>query len=379
MYAAPGEERHDRSRQARHPTQLMPIAAAQPTATHAFDATDVDDIRASLADFVRGETGGPVEIGPLRRFTVGFSWVTYGFRAKWSEGGQTMEQDLILRAGPPTGIFGPYRAWPEFVTLRALEGSAVPVPRVYWYSDDSSILGAPFFVASLMPGEAPIPWTKDGGPAFDDNRRALLGGQFVSILAALHKFDWRETSVARIDGTKDVRRTAIAQVDHWMDLLARWSPHRVPMLEMAALWLRDNAPVADRITITHGDYRIGNFLEVDDRITAILDWELVRLGDPVEDLGWVCLQAWRGRSPYMCHFFEREELRDRYAALTGHEVVLRDMAYWEAFGTLKLAVMHYGATDCFARRGFNDLRMAGMGAQIPRMLLQVESAVERAS
>lgn len=346
---------------------------------NSFDPTAAETIRAALAAFASAQVGGPVEVGPLKRFTVGFSWVTYGFRAKWSEHGLDIERDLILRAGPPTGIFGPYHAYPEFVTLKALEGSAVPVPRVYWYSDDISILGAPFFVCDLVPGEAPIPWTHDGGPAFDDERRELLGTQFVGALAALHDFAWQGTPVASIDGTRDIRRTAVDQVDNWMANLARWSPDRVPMLELAAAWLRERAPVASRISITHGDYRIGNFLEVDGRITAILDWELVRLGDPVEDLGWVCLRAWRGRSPYMCHFFEREELRDRYAALTGREVALADMAYWEAFGTFKLAIMHYGATDCFARRGFNDLRMAGMGAQIPRMLLQVESAMERAS
>ena len=55
------------------------------------------------------------------------------------------------------------------------------------------------------------------------------------------------------------------------------------------------------------------------------------------------------------------------------------MRYWEAFGTYKLAVMHYGAQHCFEKRGYNDMRMAGMGAQIPRMLLQVESAMERAA
>ena len=344
-----------------------------------FDPTDVEGIRASLTAFVRAQTGGPVEIGPFRRFTVGFSWITFGFRAKWTEGGREHERELILRAGPPTGIFGPYLAYPEFVTLRALEASTVPVPRVYWYSDDNSVLGAPFFVCDLVPGEAPVPWTHDGGPAFDDERRLLLGGQFVGALAALHDFAWEDTQVATIDGSRDVRRAAVDQVDSWMGNLARWSPDRVPLLELSAAWLRERAPVASRISVTHGDYRIGNFLEVDGKITAILDWELVRLGDPVEDLGWVCLQAWRGRSPYMCHFFEREELRDRYAALTGREVSLSDMAYWEAFGTFKLAIMHYGATDCFARRGFNDLRMAGMGAQIPRLLLQVESAMERAS
>ena len=55
------------------------------------------------------------------------------------------------------------------------------------------------------------------------------------------------------------------------------------------------------------------------------------------------------------------------------------MRYWEAFGTYKLAVMHYGAQYCFERRGYNDMRMAGMSAQIPRMLLQVETAMERAA
>lgn len=354
---------------------VSPVAAGGVT----FDPFDIEAVRGRLADYLRAVTGGDVTVGPLRRYTVGFSWVTYGFHASWAGSGGRVERDLILRAGPPKGIFGPYRAYPEFVTLGALAGSAVPVPRVYWYSDDVSILGAPFFICDLVEGEAPIPWTHDGGPAFDDERRVRLGEQFVSALAALHTFPWRDTAVATIGGTKDVRRTAVEQVDHWMELLSRWSPARVPMLELAAAWLRENAPTAARISITHGDYRIGNFLEVEGRITAILDWELVRLGDPVEDLGWVCLQAWRGRSPYMCHFFEREELRDRYSAMTGHTVSLADMAYWEAFGTLKLAVMHYGATDCFARRGFNDLRMAAMGAQIPRLLLQVESAMERAT
>jgi aminoglycoside phosphotransferase (APT) family kinase protein len=343
-----------------------------------FDAFNAEQVRERLTGYLL-HSAEAITIGPLKRFTVGFSWVTYGFRANWIDGGKKVERELILRVGPPNGIFGPYRAFPEFVTLQALAGSAVPVPRVYWYSDDVTVLGAPFFVCDLVPGEAPIPWTHDGGPAFNEERRVVLGKQFVSALAALHDFAWQDTPVAAIEGIRDVRTTAVAQVNHWLGLLGQWSPERVPLLELAALWLRENAPVAERISITHGDYRIGNFLEIKGRITAILDWELVRLGDPMEDLGWVCLQAWRGRSRYMCHFFEREELRDRYSALTGREARLSDMAYWEAFGTFKLAVMHYGATDCFARRGFNDLRMAGMAAQIPRMLLQVESAMERAA
>jgi aminoglycoside phosphotransferase (APT) family kinase protein len=343
-----------------------------------FDSFDLDRIRARLSAFIATHGVTEVSVGPLNRFTVGFSWVTYGFRASWRDNGETVERHLILRAGPPNGIFAPYKASPEFITLRALAESGVPVPKVYWYSDDSEMLGAPFFVCELVPGEAPIPWT-GGGPAFDEVQRESLGGQFVAALAALHRFQWQPTPVAGIDGTTDPRMTARAQIDHWERLLGRWSPRRVPMLELAAIWLRKHAPVAPDISIVHGDFRIGNFLERDGRITAILDWELVRLGDPTEDLGWICLQAWRGRSPHMCHFFTREELRDRYAALTGIEVSLAAIRYWEVFGTYKLTVMHYGATHCFESAGFNDLRMVGMGAQIPRMLLQVETAMERAA
>ncbi|WP_137389404.1 phosphotransferase family protein [Rhodoligotrophos defluvii] len=344
-----------------------------------FDPFDLEGLGWRLRSFLRTAIGSDVELSPLHRYTVGFSWVTYGFSAKWHENGSAISRDLILRVGPPNGLFGPYKASPEALTLQALAKSAVPVPGLYWYSDESNVFGAPFFICDRVEGEAPIPWTADGGPAFDEQSRARLGEQFVTALAALHNFDWRGTPAAHIGGATDTSRTAAAQIDYWEGLMRQWSQRRYPILEWAVLWFREHAPAAPRISIVHGDYRIGNFLEREGSITAILDWELVHLGDPMEDLGWICLQAWRGRAPYMCHLLTREELHQRYSALTGLPVDPAAVAYWEAFGTFKLAVMHLGATYCYETRGFNDLRMAAMGIQIPRMLLQVESAVERAS
>jgi aminoglycoside phosphotransferase (APT) family kinase protein len=344
-----------------------------------FDPFDGDGVRRRLHAFLQSQVGATLEIGALRRYTVGFSWVTYGFSASWTENGAPLARELILRVGPPNGIFAPYRALPEFLTLQSLAGSGALAPRAYWRCDDEAILGAPFFICELVPGDAPIPWTADGGPAFDEAARVNLGDQFIAALAALHQFEWRDAPVAAIDGARELDQTAPAQIEFWMQRMQQWSTRRYPMLEWAALWFRDHAPIARRISVIHGDYRIGNFLELNGRITAILDWELVHLGDPMEDLGWVCLQAWRGRSPYMCHLFTREELHRKYEALTGAPVDLKALRYWEAFGTFKLAIMHLGATHCFEARGFNDLRMAGMGAQIPRMLLQVETSIERAA
>ena len=336
-------------------------------------------VRERLQRYFAAQGFEGVEIEGLRRFTVGFSWITFGFTGSWRERGVRVERRLILRIGPPMGIFAPYKASPEFRTLRALAGSGVPVPGVYGFSDDNEAFGAPFFICDFVTGDAPIPWTHDGGPAFSEPVRRELAVQFVSALAALHRFAWQGSEVEGIDGARDVQRAAIEQVDYWETNFARWSRAREPMLEWAAIWLRDHAPVAPRISVVHGDFRIGNFLVDAGRITAILDWELVRLGDPLEDIGWICMQAWRGRSPYMCHLFERDELLEGYAALTGFAVDPRAARYWEAFGTYKLAVMHYGAQHCFETRGYNDMRMAGMTAQIPRLLLQVESAMERAA
>jgi aminoglycoside phosphotransferase (APT) family kinase protein len=344
-----------------------------------LSAFDLATVRERLIRFLAAQGLAEPEVTGLRRFTVGFSWITFGFRARWREEAAQVERDLILRIGRPNGIFAPYRASPEFVTLRALHGGGVPVPWVYWHSDESEAFGAPFFICDFVRGEAPIPWTHDGGPAFDEATRLRLAEQFVSALAALHRFEWRGTPVETLDGARDVARAAADRVDFWESSLARWTEARVPMLEWAAIWLRAHAPVALRISIVHGDFRIGNFLVDAGRITAILDWEIVRLGDPLEDVGYICMQAWRGRSPHMCHLFTRDALRDRHAELTGFAIDERAVRYWEAFGTYKLAVMHFGARHCFERRGYGDLRMAGMSAQIPRMLLQVETAMERAA
>ena len=344
-----------------------------------FDAFDSEGLRRRLLAYLGGQIGAEIEIGPLKRFTVGFSWVTYGFSAHWREGGERIARDLILRVGPPNGIFAPYRATPEFLALQALADSSVPAPRVYWRCEDEKVLGAPFFICEFVEGEAPIPWTAKGGATFDEATRLNLGDQFIAALAALHELNWRDTPAAGIDGARKVDETAAAQIDYWAARMRAWSHRRHPMLEWALIWLRAHAPKARRVSLVHGDYRIGNFLERKGRIAAVLDWELVHLGDPMEDLGWVCLQAWRGRSPFMCRLLTRAELQAKYEALTGEAIDLAAWRYWEAFGTFKLAVMHLGASHCFETRGFNDLRMAGMGAQLPRMLLQLEAALEQAA
>src|SRR3990172_3365720 len=146
-------------------------------------SNEFDELRRNLAKFLSGRVGGPVELSALERYPVGFSWLTFGFDASWDEAGRRVSRKLILRMGPPHGVLAPYLAHDQFIALKALEGSGVPVPRVYWYCDDPAVLGGAFFIMERVEGDAPLPWTESGGTgAFDEKIRPQLAEQFVAGL-----------------------------------------------------------------------------------------------------------------------------------------------------------------------------------------------------
>ena len=148
------------------------------------------------------------------------------------------------------------------------------------------------------------------------------------------------------------------------------------MMHRAIAWLRANAPRAPRLSIIHGDYRLGNFLECDGRITSILDWELVHVGDPHEDLAWLCLPQYRQGSPLMSKLIERDELYARYTAQTGIPIESASMHYYTLFSFFKLAATHMAGVYAFQRPGCRDLRMAAIGTQIAPTLRQIEKLMQ---
>lgn len=311
--------------------------------------------------------GGPVE--RLVRYPSGFSWITYGFTADlpgWGRG------DYILRIGPGDGLFAPYSAAPQYHSLKLLEGSKVAAPRVHSWSDDFEPLGAPWFIAEKSAGDTPIPW---GSEAMDPATRDALGRQFADQIAELHCVDWRGSDLAAIEAVPDVTSAAAAEIDRWERDYRRWRLKPHPMIHHALGWLRARTPDAPCIAIVHGDYRLGNFLAVDKDITALLDWELVHLGDPHEDLAWACLPQYRGGTDLMSKLIARDELYERYGAVAGFKVDPESMHFYTVFSLLKLAITHMAGVHAFEKRGFSDMRMPAMGTQIAPVLRQIEKAI----
>jgi aminoglycoside phosphotransferase (APT) family kinase protein len=341
-----------------------------PTDPSSAPALSDDELRTRLADHLRAQTGRGWRIGTFTRYAVGFSWITYGFNA--TEDGQP-ERGLILRLGPPYGLFAPYSARAQFDALQALEGHGVPAPRAFWWSDDTAILGAPFFVSERMAGAAPVPWSSSNDGGFEPGYRDRIGQQFVSALAALHKVPVDGTGFGREGVT--VENAALKQLDFWEAARDRWALKPYPMLHKALRWLRANLPVASRVSLVHGDYRLGNFLEADGRITAILDWELVHAGDPLEDLGWAFLPQYAAGSGLVCRLVSKNDFIAQYERESGVRVEPASLHYYIVFALVKLALTHIAAVRCFEDGRFNDMRMPAMGTQIVPTLRQIEKTL----
>lgn len=329
-------------------------------------------LRARLAHYLTQVSGGDVSVEKLVRFPVGFSWITYGVTLRRADG----LVDVILRLGPPYGLFAPYSAKPEFLAFQALAASGVPVPKAYYWSDDPDILGAPFFICEKVRGEAPIPWVSGAAGTLDEARRESLARDFIDALANLHGFDWQSTPLGR-DGREVTTGTVAAQqIAYWRAAHERWQMRPHPMLHHAFAWLSDNKVAAKRVSLVHGDYRIGNFLEVDGRITAILDWELVHLGDPHEDLAWAMLPQYRGGSGLVCRLASEDDFLRRYEEQAGFAIDSRALRFYSILSLVKLALTHMAAARCFEEGKFNDMRMPAMATQITPVLRQIQKALE---
>ena len=336
-------------------------------------------VQPRLEAFLRTHWGRAVEVASLRRFPVGMSWITMGFEAhSTDDDGHAVRHDLILRVGAPSGLLAPYHAEPEYHVLTALAGMPhLPVPRAHAYSDDHEVLGAPFLITARVPGDTPMPW-KGASEAREEAHNRSLGHDFADALGALHAFDWRATPLARLWGEVDGRRVALEQTRLWarhagMDTYAQ------PQMQYALRWLEANAPAAERVSIVHGDYRVGNFLQQDGRITAILDWELMHAGDPHEDLAWAGLRTFAAGTDRIGGLISRDEFYARPTALSGFTIHPEVVRYYEVLVQFKMAAMLIGAVRRIESGRAHDIRMASMGFQLAPTLLELNRLIGAAA
>lgn len=214
----------------------------------------------------------------------------------------------------------------EAEILRQAATAGVPVAEVV-ASDDGDVLGAAGMVVERLEGE-----TIARRLLRDDEwsrARERLGADVGAAMAAVHRIP--VDAVSGLSGGDQV-----AQYREVLDALGE--PH--PAFELGLRWLDANRPPTNEPRVVHGDLRLGNLLVGPDGLRAILDWELTHLGDPLEDLGWFCVRAWRfGSALPAGGVATREVLVEAYEAAGGERVDMGALRWWELLGTLKWGVM----------------------------------------
>jgi aminoglycoside phosphotransferase (APT) family kinase protein len=215
----------------------------------------------------------------------------------------------------------------EAGVLRAAATAGVPVAAVVASSDDPAALGAPYLVVEHVDGET-IARRILRDDVFASARERLVA-DCGRALARLHSLD--PGSVAGLETTDPLGR--------YREVLDQsGEPH--PAFELGFRWLEANRPPGRRPVVVHGDFRLGNLIVGSDGLRAAIDWELAHAGDPAEDLGWLCVRAWRfGGSQPVAGLGSYAQLLDAYAGAGGEPVDPETLRWWEAFGTLKWGIM----------------------------------------
>jgi aminoglycoside phosphotransferase (APT) family kinase protein len=313
-----------------------------------------------------------IEVTTPARISGGASRETWSFDATWRDAESNVRRGFILRRDPEASLLETARD-AEFRVYQAMQGTGVPVPEVYWLENDPQWLDRPFFVMGRLPGEA-SPQRLIGGGVFREHGDAIAQ-QKAEILARIHSLDWSASGGLGLDflGVPSGPDTcASLEIDRWERIMREEALEPQPALELAIDWMRKHQPVAPKVTVVHADYRTGNFLVDGDRITGVLDWEMAHLGDPMEDVAWVCLRPWRWAGDARAGgLLMRDDFYRRNEAAGGPPVDPEAVRFWEVLGNVKLAAIFLTGARSYCEGRTHSAMMAFLGRNVSRLELEV--------
>jgi aminoglycoside phosphotransferase (APT) family kinase protein len=283
---------------------------------------------------------GEIEASPIGE---GHSNVTYLIRRGTTE--------LVLRR-PPRPPLPPsaHDVLREARLLRALADTPARVPLVLAVGDDEQVIGSPFYVMERIAGEVIVASIPDQLDVPAERRR--IADELIDALVEIHGVDWR---AAGLEGFGKPTGYLERQLRRFGGLWELNKTREIAAVERVGGWLAENMPESGPATIVHGDFRLGNTIYAADapaRLMGVLDWEMATIGDPLADLGYLCMM-WAeqsdpagGMRDHLGAITRREgfpgraELIARYEQRTGRS--MRDLRWYTTLALWKSVVFMEG-------------------------------------
>jgi aminoglycoside phosphotransferase (APT) family kinase protein len=287
-----------------------------------------------------------IDVTNLSAPGMGFSNETLLVDLSYTQDGGRRDEKLVIRVKPKAQVFPEYDLRRQYTVMQMLEPTDVPVPHMRWFEEAPDTLGASFYVMGRIDGVVPPdypPYHVAGCcTEMTPASRAALWWDGLDKLSRIHKLDWRGLGFDFL-ARPDLGATPLAQqleyYRRYLDWAAAGRPQ--PTVEAALAWLLSHQPADEPTGLCWGDSRVGNMIFANDRCVAVLDWEMVTLGNPEQDLGWWLFLDWHHSGGIgverLAGFPSREETVARYETLTGRTV--RSLHYYEVFAAFRFAVV----------------------------------------
>jgi aminoglycoside phosphotransferase (APT) family kinase protein len=324
---------------------------------------------AMLADALNDRLG-PVAIKGMTRLSGGASRETWAFDAIRPDGSVA---ELVLRRDPLGRTSEQGAMGREALAITAAGVAGLAAPEVLMWTDGPELWESAGLVMRRVAGET-IARRILRDDFYRQARGALIGqlGQFAAGLHALEVTD--DFPAPAPDPLGELR--AAFEV----------SGQPSPVFELALRRLEADPPPARGPVLVHGDLRLGNLIVGPEGLRAVIDWELVHTGNPAEDLGWLCVKAWRfGSNLPAAGLGAREELLAAYRAAGGEDIGLDELRWWETLGTLRWGLMCVSQAQAHLSGAHRSVELAAIGRRVCEqewdllLLLDPEAAARAAA
>ena len=328
--------------------------------------------REKLSNYLRGKIDGAESL-TIEQFPGGHSNLTYLIR--------TPAREYVLRRGP-LGPVAPkaHDMAREFMVLKAVHPYFAAAPEVYHLCEDTSIIGAIFFVMERRHGIVMRDSIPSELAAFENYPQRVSQG-FVDCLVELHGIDIEKHGLVSLGKPAGFLER---QVRGWFDRWNRAKTEENARMDQLIHWLTERLPVSPAPPLVHNDFKLDNLmLSLDDpgRVEAVLDWEMATVGDPLVDLGLI-LCYWSmpsdpgGTKASLTTgpgWYTRQELVTRYAEKTGRDLSL--LNYYEVFALFKLAVVLQQIYVRFHRGQTQDERFRHFDRRVHNLIEQAAALI----
>ena len=275
-----------------------------------------------------------VHIEGLDRVTFGHSAEMMMLTVVSDHADGQRRRDVVLRLRPkPPALLEPYDLPRQFTILKALEGTAVRAPRALWLEDTGEVLGRPFLVMERVDGTV---YEMEAPAEVADETVVRMCESLTEQIAAIHSIDLAATGLRGLDdGARHLQR----ELARWSAEMRRVQRGPLPALQRLHAELQASMPKpCPHITLVHGDAKPGNFSFTGGDVSAVFDWEMTTVGDPLTDIGWLEL-LWMQPVGITSHpaALSIDELLAHYQSVSG--ISVENRSWYRAFNAYKMAVI----------------------------------------